>query len=465
LDTSGPGGKRAGKLQWVDRRRPATRRSGFSATASGSEYTRISVETTVLTPFSRLVVSIDVPGAPVGAILGFGGYVYLDGTAQVTLSSPAAKHVLKIFDAPDWGKFGSQWYSEGTDPTTAELVVSALSQTTVATALLGGGVIEHEYLAGARSGLMANMHLFAPEANFYRQSARVGITTEGVTRPGDPVELNLKRCNRCGRLLPINVNDELKHLSFTNHCVAAHLRPCSHSGFGRLRNNDDGSILQLEYGYQLECRFCKKFEVNSPHNPKRTAAQMKEDAARRRALELLLAELFGGSPSLLYRQATGGGELADDVFNRFGGACFKCGIALASARDMHLDHTRPLALLWPLDAGATALCPTHNSEKRDRPPAEYYDEGELVRLAAITGIPFADLVDPRPNGEAIRRLLDRIEWFFDSFLQQPDLQEARDGKRPADLLVKALRKVLSAAEVEFDIQAAYENWQAGRSPL
>lgn len=465
MDTSGPGGKRAGKLQWVDRRRPATRRSGFSATASGSEYRRISVETTVLTPFSRLVVAIDLPVAPVGAILGFGGYIYLDGTVQVTLSSPAAKHVLKVVDAPDWGKFGSQWYSEGTDSAAAELVVSALSQTTVATALLGGGIVEHEYLADARPELMTNMHEFAPEANFYSQSGQVRIMIEGVTRPGDPVELYLKRCNRCGRLLPINVNDERKHLSFSNHCVAAHRRPCSHSGFGRLRSNDGGPALDLEYGYQLECRFCKKFEVNSAHNPKRSAAQMKEDAARRRALELLLAELLDGSPSLLYRRATGGRELADDVFNRFEGQCFKCGIALATARDMHLDHTRPLALLWPLDGSATALCPTHNSEKRDRPPTDYYDEAELTRLAAITEIPLADLLDPRPNGEVIRRLLDRIDWFFGTFLRQPEMQEVRDGKRPADLLVKALRKVLSAAGVEFDIQAAYENWQAGRSPM
>jgi hypothetical protein len=106
----------------------------------------------------------------------------------------------------------------------------------------------------------------------------------------------------------------------TNHCVAERRRPCTHSSFGQLKNVETSEVLQLEYGFQLECRFCKKFEVNAALNPQRTAAQMKEDAARRRAFELLLTELYEGSPSLLYRHETGRG-LADDVWERFGGRC------------------------------------------------------------------------------------------------------------------------------------------------
>ena len=106
-----------------------------------------------------------------------------------------------------------------------------------------------------------------------------------------------------------------------------------------------GDVLELDYGFQLECRFCKKFEVNAAHNPRRTAAQMKEDGARRRGFELLLTALYGESDSLLYRKRTGGRELVDDVYKRFGGRCFKCGVKL-EPKEMRLDHTRPLALLW-----------------------------------------------------------------------------------------------------------------------
>ena len=127
----------------------------------------------------------------------------------------------------------------------------------------------------------------------------VEIGIEGEYRDAPPVEITLKSCNRCARFLPINISNERNHLSFSNHCVAAKSRPCSHSSFGRLREAEGERVLKLEYGYQLECRFCKKFVVNAALNPQRTAAQMKEDTQRRRAFEALLAELYKASPTLL----------------------------------------------------------------------------------------------------------------------------------------------------------------------
>jgi hypothetical protein len=272
-------------------------------------------------------------------------------------------------------------------------------------------------------------------------------------------EIFLKSCNRCARFLPINVGNERLALSFSNHCTAPHRVPCAHPLFSKLRNVDNDEILELSNGFQLECRFCKKFEVNAALNPQRTAGQMKEDASRRRAIELLLTELYGGSPSLLYRERTGGRELPEDVWERFDGKCFKCGTPLADPRDMHLDHTRPLALLWPLDGTATALCETHNSEKRDRPPADFYTQDELERLASITDISLKELSDPGPNRDAIERLERRLDWFFDDFLQRPELQEEHEGKLPADLLVKALQKALrrDPVRVHFDIEELYRH--------
>ena len=110
---------------------------------------------------------------------------------------------------------------------------------------------------------------------------------------------------------------------------------------------------------------------------------------------------------------------------------------------MHLDHTRPLALLWPLDGTATALCGECNSEKRDRPPVDFYLPEELRSLAKITGLSMDELTHPGANEKAVRRLYERRSWFFNSFLARPDMAEIRDGKVTGDLLIKALQKAIN----------------------
>ena len=114
----------------------------------------------------------------------------------------------------------------------------------------------------------------------------------------------LKSCNRCGRFLPINIDDEMKTLSFSLHCKKR--APCVHSTFRayEIQNRDelrpdDLKGLKLEdnkvisyYGHQLECKACKKFFVNAPLNPQRNAQQFKEDGLRRRAIEVLVNKLL-----------------------------------------------------------------------------------------------------------------------------------------------------------------------------
>jgi hypothetical protein len=373
--------------------------------------------------------------------VGFGGWFAVDAGIDAVLEWDD-KHVLTTYDPPNWNKVGSL-LSGARGQAEAALTFTGRTTGVVTTHSMLVGGVHHDYLKTARPALRPNMWSFAPEANFYdpRRPGRLTVLDEGLERV-EGRELVLKSCNRCGRFLPVNIVDERAPLSFSNHCVAEHRRPCRHPSFGKVVDRDTDEIVLLDYGFQLECRFCKKFEVNAAHNPQRTAGQMKEDAARRRHFELLLEHLYGGSPQLRYKNETGG-DLASDVFDRFNGCCFKCGSAFASARDMQLDHTRPLALLWPLDETATALCETHNSEKRDRAPGDYYTQDELRRLSRITAIRLEDLRDPCPNMEAITLLGKNLDWFHDEFLMLSALQQVREGKLAAELVVKALRKVLA----------------------
>lgn len=444
------GGKRPGKQSWAARRRPVTRRSGYEVhpETTGSELRVVGVGGWELDAGGALDVAFRFPPTAEGSLLGFGLWFRAPVSAEVRLVGFDRPHVLTRPAAPNWSKVGSQWYSDGAAGRGFAVHIEATRpETAVALYGIEAGEVDHPHYAAARPALMRNKHTLAPEGNFVTGSTHVEIDGPSLSGPGRELrmvaELHLKSCNRCARFLPINVHDERSQLSYTNHCTSPHRLPCRHPGFSRLRDIENGEELRLHHGFQLECRFCKKFEVNGPHNPLRTAAQMKEDAARRRALQVLLSELYGGDDAVLYRQRTAGRELADDVWERFGRRCFKCSTPFPEARDMHLDHTRPLALLWPLDETATALCATHNSEKRDRAPAEYYDADELRRLSGIIGVPLDELTDTSPNRDAVQRLIGRLDWFFDDFLVRPELQAERDGKRSADLLIKGLQKTLA----------------------
>jgi hypothetical protein len=418
---------------------------------TGGEFKYERAESHHLSATEDVSLEFAIPAGHQGKFVGYGAWFLAPPSVSVTIVSDNAplKYTLSPPAAPNWSKFGSMWLSDGT-ASRVTVTLTASEEAYVALWSPGCGVIEHARLDDARAVLLKNMYQFSPEGHFYSIPGGVTVTVPvsgGQVREVRAAEIPLKSCNRCGRFLPINLENEQKHLSFSNHCKAENRRPCKHATFGRLRDIDTAAQITLDYGFQLECRFCKKFEVNAAHNPQRSAAQMKEDAARRRAFELLLAELYGESSQLRYRHEIGR-ELADDIWERFGGACFNCGQSLETARDMHLDHTRPLAFLWALDGTATALCESCNSAKRDRAPADFYDIPQMAALAAITGIPLVELTDPSPNVEAVRLLRGRLDWFFNDFLCRPELTKVRDGKTAAELLVKALEKVISACPVE-----------------
>ncbi len=463
-----PEGKLPGKTKYSGRRRSATRESGFHVypgTTGGELRFSNADHSYRLAARQAMEVRFVVPAARKGQWVGFGGWLLAPRSVNYSVSTkPDKAEVVRTPPAaPSWSKFGSMWLSDG-GRARATLTITASEPCEIALWHVDCGVIEHKHLRAARKPLLRNMFQLSPEAHFFVRKGTTSVNWLNgppAAPGGRDHSVTLKSCNRCGRYLPVNIPEERNQLSFSNHCVAAHRRPCSHATFGRLHDVDSGKTVKLDYGFQLECRFCKKFEVNAAHNPQRSTAQMKEDAQRRRAFEELTTELYGGSPLLRYR-AEKGGELSEDVFKRFGARCFKCGRRFREPREMHLDHTRPLALLWPLDGTATALCQEHNSEKRDRSPADYYSDTELARLAAITGLRLADLKDPSPNVDAVDKLRSRLGWFFEQFLVKPELTRERDGKTAAELLVKALQKVIDKCPRahQFDIRAKFERLRA-----
>lgn len=454
-------GKLPGKTLYSGRRRTVTRKSGFKSAAgsTGGEFQKQSVHTLSLKPDTPVTITFEVPQA-IGRLSGFGLWYQIKGQIDVSDNAPDFVRITnENYEFPNWGKIGSIWTATSNKVVQIVITFDPTVGSQLAIYSPVAGTIRHKHTDDAlanRPALLTNMYQIAPEAIFIDESGEITISTPSTS---SSTELTTKSCNRCARFLPINLVDERAHLSFSNHCVAPHRRPCSHSGFGRLQDVNSNDVIQLEYGYQLECRFCKKFEVNAAHNPKRTAGQMKEDGARRRSIELLLSDLYGGSPQMLFRHSHDQ-ELSDYIWDKFDKKCFNCGTLIATAREMHLDHTRPLALLWPLDQSGTCLCGSCNSQKRDRSPSEFYDDEKIKKLAIKTGIPVDQLRTPGPNQEALKLLVEKLDWFFEVFLQKAELRKEREGKITGELLVKALQKVINAAEGTYpNLQTEYENRQ------
>ena len=284
----------------------------------------------------------------------------------------------------------------------------------------------------------------------------------------------LKSCNRCGRYLPINIDDELKTLSFSLHCKKR--APCVHSTFRAYEIQNRSTIkpdelrgLRLEenkvisyFGHQLECKACKKFFVNAPLNPQRNAQQFKEDGLRRRAIEVLVNTLLERNLVHFEFEQRTKKAFSRHIWEKFDKRCFKCGrdsdpIAL---EDMALDHTMPLAYLYRLDETATCLCSSHNSQKSDHFPVDYYTEDELIELSKITGLSMTQLHSRSVNQQVLDLLVKNVVWFYDEFLMQKDYQKVRDGILTADKINDSLKRVIGG---KVDLAAEYRR-RTGRYP-
>ncbi len=164
-------------------------------------------------------------------------------------------------------------------------------------------------------------------------------------------------------------------------------------------------------GRQGECRSCKAI-YNGIKNQSRTTDQHREAAARRR----------------LYGDLAGDGGPIDSkaVFDKFGGACFKCGRELRypskGPTAFNLDHTLPVRLLWPLETqNATLLCAKCNNEKHGNWPSEFYSLTELRSLARLTGFKYTLLVgEPKINQVAVNKVIADADGFIERWIQYPN---------------------------------------------
>jgi len=293
----------------------------------------------------------------------------------------------------------------------------------------------------------------------------------------------LKSCNRCARFLPTEYTPEKERnlTSFGNHCVSR--APCEHSTFGTLKivegesdlTNlpaeledkivfDSGSrFVDLQYGYQLECKACKKFYVNAALNHRRNSTQHREDALRRRAIEVLVRKLLDQEWIYHRFRQERDKEFDKYIWEKFNKKCFKCGESLQSPSEMDLDHTMPLAALWPLDEHATCLCSDCNSRKSDQYPVDFYTHSELEELAEITGLIEEELKKRQINEDAVRKLREDIEWFFEEFLASHEYQKDRDGKIVADLIVRSIQDRINESHMEADLVNLYRK-ETGQRP-
>lgn len=307
-------------------------------------------------------------------------------------------------------------------------------------------------------------YLYKPDIYYlpFNEITDYKITSSNKYSISEGDSVVFKSCNRCARYLPIDAHDERNSLSFSNHCKTK--APCTHKAFSNYQvesdildipkdlntyNTNSTYYLKTFYGFQLECRTCKKFTVNAPLNPLRNRDQHHEDSSRRRAIERLIIELTGIDPILNFREDNGI-EFCDYLLEKFGWKCFACKKEIDS-KTLVVDHTLPLFYLWPKDKTATALCQTCNSEKHDLFPGQYkkYTSLHLKDLSQITGIPLEilSLKQPIVNKKIVYLLTKNVIWLFDDFLQRKDYQKIKKGKRVADLIYKALNKTVSTEDI------------------
>lgn len=250
------------------------------------------------------------------------------------------------------------------------------------------------------TGQLLQSHL-APET-FYlpHDSAMTAEIDEEQSAPfslSKGQKITLKKCSYCQRLLPVDPHN-LGALSFGKHNAK-------------------------RTKHQNECRVCKKWHINNQLNPIRSTDQLHESSVITRERKVFLRD-----PVILQKikQRTGSG-LKSQVWRRFGKKCFYCGKNLA-LNEVQLDHTRPLAYLWPIDEHATCLCAEHNNQKKEKFPVDFYSDEQLRELAVVCGLSYTVLRKKELNQIELERILSELPSFARKWTARTFVATARKVK-------------------------------------
>lgn len=455
--------KKSKKSRIEVKRRSATRTSGFGVPNKGfsGKIKKTSINTSYeLLKNSKLEFNFPLESFFIESdYFSFGGYFYSNNPNSLIFTIQNYKSEKQYFintKFNGWNKFGGIIpIKELGNIKSLTLHIESQKKVEISFYNVSSGVVDQKYIGALTRNyedfdLIKNLYLYSPETNIHieeQDQLTPQCLTDDISVNKSYCEINLKSCNRCLRFLPVRLDKENEHMSFSNHCSSPTKQPCRHGGFGVLKDEKDNNV-NLVFGFQLECRLCKKAFVNTPLNPLRTPGQMKEDGQRRRYFEDLCSEILNKNITQFREEL--GEDLSSYIWKKFGKKCFKCK-KLISEKNMHLDHTRPLSYLWPLDKTATCLCGDCNSSKSDIFPVDFYDEDELISLSKITDLSIEELQSKDPNYEILDFLKSNPRYLFEKFLSTSTYLTIKDGKFTPDLIIKSLNRLME--EYEFNGQS------------
>lgn len=322
-------------------------------------------------------------------INGFGGYIFPNKDTKLKVSIMQNGNLItskKYNLVNEWNRIGLTWNSTSRS---VQIILEFDGVKAVKLWGINSSLIDFDNLTSERVNLeealsrITQSHLI-PESFYLEHSLPLHLPiedTENLIIKESINAIQLKKCSYCQRKLPVNKN--IPFSSFHNH-------------------------KSKKSGFQNECRSCKKWRINDSFNPNRTKDQLHESSVITRERKLLLRE-----PEILQaiKDRHSGEGLKSLVWKKFKKRCFNCNTKLLLS-EVRLDHTRPLAYLYPLDEYATCLCETCNNTKHDSFPVDFYkSEEKLKQLAAITGLPYSSLIKKDINETELTRILDNIEEF------------------------------------------------------
>ncbi|HET9198827.1 MAG TPA: hypothetical protein VFN92_11300 [Solirubrobacterales bacterium] len=313
-----------------------------------------------------------------------GGYLRSTGpsTIEASINGDTDATLSEVTVGTAWQRFGMVLPSSDADELRLEIRWQSEQCLDVWGLTAGPVLLPPGVATGDTCRELGQTHL-VPETFYFQHDAALDLSISPdsslfSTELGSPIAR--KKCSYCGRWLPLDP-ERLGSLGFHKHNAK-------------------------RTKHQNECRACKKWRINDTFNPVRTPDQLHESSLITRERRIFLRE-----PEILQtiKLRTGAG-LKAQVWKRFGQRCFYCDSPLL-LEEVQLDHTRPLAYLWPIDIHATCLCAAHNNAKSDKFPVDFYTESELKKLSRICGLPLKELRKRAVNPVELRRVLGDLPSF------------------------------------------------------